>query len=299
MKKQTALFSAILSASLSAASQAAFDEGNAILVAYDTSDNDTFYLDTGLTAQALDLSQSINLTSAGLSAFIASNTNVRWGILGTINNTASVGGAPANGASFANRGVVATSLTEGNLNTPVYDTGGSVGGPPAVGDPPPDSTPTESSPTGVTDLNTGVDLERHMLALNARVASLQTAAAGAGSLSVNGSNSLAMNAVLIDVFFDGKLAPVDTWLYDLVFYTQFNPADGALINDDVVTSLSGPNTTFYRLGSDGTLTNECLSCDTTNSVQASTIPVPAAAWLFGSALLGLVLGKDNKKRIDN
>ena len=81
MKKQlTILATSILAAS----ANAAFEEGNAVLYAWDSADNDTYFVDLG----AIDLSDgsgSFIDTYGGLAAWLAFQTSVSWSVVHATN----------------------------------------------------------------------------------------------------------------------------------------------------------------------------------------------------------------------
>ena len=70
-KKLSVLAGAVLAAS---SSHAAFDQGNAVLFAYDSADNDTYFLDLGVSGQDLVNAESVTVTDSGLAGFLSSNT---------------------------------------------------------------------------------------------------------------------------------------------------------------------------------------------------------------------------------
>lgn len=101
MKRINILAAAILTAS---SANAAFDEGSAILYAYDPSDHDTYFVDLGVTGQDLINGASAEITDAGLAVFLASNAGAQWSILGTVANAGIIGTSRA-GESSATTGL--------------------------------------------------------------------------------------------------------------------------------------------------------------------------------------------------
>lgn len=107
MKKTIGLLaSSILSVGTA---QAAFDQGAAILYAYDTTDDDSYFVDTGATGQDLLNLTQVSITDSGLAAFLANNIHAKWTLIASVNDTTLVAGPPAFGQSFLNSGVISTS----------------------------------------------------------------------------------------------------------------------------------------------------------------------------------------------
>jgi hypothetical protein len=216
--------------------QAAFDADNAILIAYDAADDDTYFLDLGVTAQQLVDGVTVDLTSAGLATFLSTNAGAGWTVLGAVNDPTSVGGAPAIGQSLANSGLVSSS-TSGN---PV----GTV------------SSDNEAQKTVWLDW----------------LSDIQAAAGAATEFSVAGTDPVSMSAPRNSGFINDSLIGVDA--ASSLWYAQAASADGALLSDPTEVSQLGALNAL--VGSTGDV-----------EINVSAVPVPAAAWLFGSALLGL------------
>ena len=235
----------VLAAAVAVAStaNAAFEEGNAVLYAWDSADDDTYFVDLG----AIDLSNgsgSFVGTDAGLAAWLGAQTSVSWSIVQTVNDTTPVGGPPAPGQSLLNSGIVSTS--------------------------------TDGSAVGTDGTTNGQQQDT----LNAWLAQVQAASGGSTSFSVLGSDPEAADADRNAVGFSSSMIALDA-TSDL-FYSQANPADGATLADaNVVTAV----------GAQGTLS---ASLTSTGDIQVNAVPVPAAAWLFGSALAGLSVVRRRK-----
>ena len=246
IKKKLGVLAAAVAAVSSA--HAAFDQGNAILFAYDTASDNTYFVDLGVSGQDLVDEASVNLTDSGLAGFLSSNTAAQWTVIASVNDTTSVGGPPAGGASLLNSGVVGSSST-----------GSAVG----------------------TD---GTTNDQQRAIMNAWLSDVQTASAGSSSFGVLGTDPVSSDAARNGGFFNNSLISVGS--SSALYYSQANPAASTtLANANVVTQV-GTN------GAD--LSSALLSADGEFSANVSAVPVPAAAWLFGSALAGLTLARRRK-----
>ena len=246
IKKKLGVLAAAVAAVSSA--HAAFDQGNAVLFAYDVTTDNTYFVDLGVTGQNLVNASSVNLTDSGLAGFLSSNASAQWTVIASVNDTASVGGPPAAGASLLNSGVVGSSST-----------GSAVG--------------TDGTTNGQ---------QRDIM--NAWLSDVQTASAGSSSFGVLGTDPVSSDAARNGGFFNNSLISVGS--SSALYYSQANPADSTtLANANVVTQV-GTN------GAD--LSSALLSADGEFSANVSAVPVPAAAWLFGSALAGLTLARRRK-----
>ena len=247
IKKKLGVLAVAVAAASSA--HAAFDQGNAVLFAYDSADNDTYFVDLGVSGQDLVNSTSVNLTDSGLAGFLSSNTGAQWTVIASVNDTTSVGGPPAGGASLLNSGVVGSSST-----------GSAVG----------------------TD---GTTNDQQRAIMNAWLSDVQSASGGLSSFGVDGSNPVSSDAARNGGFFNNSLISVGS--SSALYYSQANPADSTtLANANVVS----------QVGTDGAILSAALlSSDGAFSANnVSAVPVPAAAWLFGSALAGLTLARRRK-----
>ena len=247
IKKKLGVLAAAVAAVSSA--HAAFDQGNAVLFAYDSADNDTYFVDLGVSGQDLVNATSVNLTDSGLAGFLSSNAGAQWTVIASVNDTASVGGPPAAGASLLNSGVVGSSST-----------GSAVG----------------------TD---GTTNDGQRLTLNAWLSDVQTASGGLSSFGVAGTDPVSSDAARNGGFFNNSLISVGS--SSALYYSQANPADSTTLADaNVVT----------QVGTDGANLSAALLSDTGefSANNVSAVPVPAAAWLFGSALAGLTLARRRK-----
>ena len=234
-KKLSVLAGAVLVAS---SSHAAFDQGNAVLFAYDTASDNTYFVDLGVSGQDLVDATSVNLTDSGLAGFLSNNAGAQWTVIASVNDTTSVGGPPAFGASLLNSGVVGSSAT-----------GSAVG--------------TDGTTNG-----------QQRDTMNAWLSDVKTASAGSSSFGVLGTDPVSSDAARNGGFFNNSLISVGST--SALFYSQANPADSATLAEANVVS---------QVGTDGAIFSALLTSD--GNFTANAVPVPAAAWLFGSALAGL------------
>ena len=246
IKKKLGVLAAAVAAASSA--HAAFDQGNAVLFAYDSADNDTYFLDLGVSGQDLVNAETVVVTDSGLAGFLSSNAGAQWTVIASVNDTTSVGGPPAGGASLLNSGVVGSSAT-----------GSAVG----------------------TDGTTN-DQQRSIM--NAWLSDVQAASGGLSSFGVDGDLPVSSDAARNGGFFNNSLISVGST--SALYYSQANPADSTTFADANLVTQVGTN------GAD--LSSALLSADGEFSANVSAVPVPAAAWLFGSALAGLTLARRRK-----
>ena len=247
IKKKLGVLAAAVAAVSSA--HAAFDQGNAILFAYDTASDNTYFVDLGVSGQDLVDEASVNLTDSGLAGFLSSNTAAQWTVIASVNDTTSVGGPPAGGASLLNSGVVGSSAT-----------GSAVG----------------------TD---GTTNDQQRAIMNAWLSDVQAASGGLSSFGVAGTDPVSSDNARNGGFFNNSLISVGS--SSALYYSQANPADSTTFADaNVVT----------QVGTDGAILSAALLSDTGvfSANNVSAVPVPAAAWLFGSALAGLTLARRRK-----
>ena len=249
IKKKLGVLAAAVAA-VSSANAAFFDEGNAVLFAFDSADNDTYFVDLGVSGQDLVNSSSVNLTDSGLAGFLSSNAGAQWTVIASVNDTTSVGGPPAGGASLLNSGVVGSSST-----------GSAVG----------------------TD---GTTNDQQRAIMNAWLSDVQAASGGLSSFGVAGTDPVSSDNARNGGFFNNSLISVGS--SSALYYSQANPAVSTTFADANVVSQVG--TTGTDLSSAALLTD--LGEFSANNVSA--VPVPAAAWLFGSALAGLTLARRRK-----
>lgn len=248
IKKKLGVLAAAVATASSA--HAAFDQGNAVLFAYDTASDNTYFVDLGVTGQDLVDATSVNLTDSGLAGFLSSNAAAQWTVIASVNDDTAVGGPPAAGASLLNSGVVGSSST-----------GSAVG----------------------TD---GTTNDGQRLTLNAWLSDVEAASAGSSSFGVLGTDPVSADAARNGGFFNNSLISVGS--ASALFYSQANPADSTTFADANVVSQVG--TTGTDLSSAALLSSD--GAFSANNVSA--VPVPAAAWLFGSALAGLTLARRRK-----
>lgn len=247
-KQLSVLAGAVIAAS---SSQAAFDQGNAVLFAYNGSNDNTYFVDLGVSGQDLVDAASVNVTDSGLAGFLSSNAGAQWTVIASVNDTTSVGGPPAAGQSLANSGVVSSSST-----------GSAVG--------------TDGTTNGQ---------QRDIM--NAWLADVQAASGGSASFGVDGTDPVSSDSARNGGFFNNSLISVGST--SALFYSQANPADGTTFADANVVS---------QVGTAGDAAQSAASLAADGSFSANTgaavVPVPAAAWLFGSALVGLTVVRRRK-----
>jgi len=104
------------------------------------------------------------------------------------------------------------------------------------------------------------------------------------SFGVAGTDPVSSDAARNGGFFNNSLISVGS--SSALYYSQANPADSTTFADANVV---------YQVGTAGTpaQTAALLTSDGTFSANTA-VPVPAAAWLFGSALAGLVCVRHKK-----
>ncbi len=241
IKKKIGVLAAAVAVASSA--QAAFDQGNAVLFAHNAANDNTYFIDLGVTAQDLANGATVVTNSAGLASWLAGNAGATWTVVGTINDPTAVGGPPAAGQSLANSGIVGSSAS--------------------------------GAPVGLT----GSDNEAQKAVLNAWLADVQTASGGASEFQLPGTDPASADVNRNAGFLNNSTAAFDT-ATDL-FYAQANPADGGLLSDPTVVTAVG-------------LLGDNSSAIFSNGDININVPVPAAAWLFGSALAGLTVLRRRK-----
>jgi len=243
IKKQLGVLAAAVAAVSSA--NAAFDEGDAMLYAWNSDNDNTYFVDLGVTGSDLTNAATVDFTDSGLASWLGTNSGATWTIVGSVNDTSAVGGPPATGSSYANSGVV-------------------------------------SSATGSTAFSSGSNADTGRVTLNNWMADINTASGGSSSFSVDGTDPVSADSNRNAAFFNG--AQIDVGSFSGLFYGQADPSDGALLSQPVAVSQVGtsgdPSQSAAFLGSDGSISA---------NVAVTAVPVPAAAWLFGSALAGLAV----------
>lgn len=238
-KKVGVLAGAVL---LASSAHASFDQGNAVLYAWDSSNNDTYFVDLGVAAADLGTA-TVDITSAGLAGWLAGHAGAQWTILGTNNDGTAVGGPPALGASVLNTGVISTSTS------------------------------------GAAVASSGSDAQTQTGLINSFIADVNAIAGAATELEQLGTDPAAATSSDASAGFNNSLIAIGAAAS--IFYNQADPSDGATLADASVTT---------QLGVD----NAIVLADGTIQVNAAVIPVPAAAWLFGSALAGLTVVRRRK-----
>ena len=161
-----------------------------------------------------------------------------------------------------------------------------VAGPPAPPWAPPSYTNSGivgTSYTGSTVSYNGQTNEQLKSGINDLISVIQSESNGLSSFSFKqGENETAISPQNHMGFYNsmigvGSVVPL--------FYVQADPSPGASLIDNVITSQIGTMGTPFQsaafLSSDGTFT-------------ANAVPIPAAAWLFGSALAGLGVARRKK-----
>ena len=244
IKKQLGVLAAAVVAVSTA--QAAFDT-NAVLFAYDSSTDDTYFVDLGVTADDLTNEASVHITDTGLGSWLSTRSGIEWSVIGTVNDTTAVGGPPASGKSLLNNGIVS------------------------------------SSTTGSAVAATGSTMQQQQATLNNWLSLVEANSTGS-SFAASGLDVWSANSSINNGGFNNSLIGLDS--ASALFYTQADPSDSASLAGAVVTNQVGTAGTDAQsaalLGSDGSFSA---------NVSATVVPVPAAAWLFGSALAGLVIAR--------
>ena len=238
----------VLAAAVAVASsaQAAFDT-NAVLFAYDSSNDDTYFVDLGVTANALVNETPVKITDTGLGSWLSTRSGIEWSVIGTVNDQTAVGGPPANGKSLVNNGIVS------------------------------------SSSTGSAVASTGSTMQQQQATLNNWLSLVEANSTGS-SFAASGLDDWSANSSINNGGFNNSLIGLDST--SALYYTQADPSSGASMSDAAVTNQVGTAGTDAQsaalLSGDGTFT-----ANTANTA----VPVPAAAWLFGSALAGLFVAR--------
>ena len=253
IKKQLGVLAAAVAMASSA--NAAFDTGAAVLYAWDSSTNASYFVDLGVTGQELVNGNTVDTTDTGLGNFLTTNPGATWSVISTINDTTKVGlgGLPpflAGGLSLANSGIVGTSST--------------------------------GSPVGTTG---GVNASQQTI-LNDWMAVIQTSAAGSSSFGVEGTDPAAADGSRNGSGLNASMISVGTT--SALFYAQANTSDGV--------TLAAGATEVSQLGGSGSgaIIADLTASGNFTAASVSAVPVPAAAWLFGSALAGLVVARRRK-----
>jgi len=249
IKKKLGVLAAAVAAVSSA--HAAFDQGNAVLYAYESDSENTYFVDLGVTAQDLANSVSVDITDSGLSSWLSSNTGATWPVVGTINDSTLVGGPPAVGKSYANNGIIGTSLSASAVKS-----------------------------------QTAQNLQQQET-LNDWLDAVAVEANGATSVAIAGGTANASNTPRENGFFNSSAIGLGTAA--ALYYNQAANADG---------DTTAADTVFSQIGTGGTpsQSSAILTADGSFSANLDTtaVPVPAAAWLFGSALAGLAVVRRRK-----
>ena len=243
IKKQLGVLAAAVAVASSA--NAAFDQGDAMLYAWNSANDNTYFVDLGVTGQDLKAGVAVNITDSGLATWLGSNTGATWSIFASVNEAAQVAGPPAT-ASYQDRGVVGSSLS------------------------------------GTYIGSTGASSETARGTLNDWVATLS---GGSASFGVDGIDPRAANVDRNGALFADSQISIGQ--ASALFYGQASPVDNDGLSSASVTNQVGtagsPSQSAALLTSDGSI-----------SANVSAVPVPAAAWLFGSALAGLLVARRNK-----
>jgi hypothetical protein len=244
IKKKLGVLAAAVAAVSSA--NAAFETGDAMLYAWNSANDNTYFVDLGVTGTDLTNAATVDFTDSGLASWLGTNSGATWTIVGSVNDTSAVGGPPALGSSYVNSGVVS------------------------------------SASTGSSAFSSGATADTGRVTLNDWMADINTAAAGSSSFSVEGTDPVSADSNRNAAFFNG--AQIGVGSTSGLFYGQADPSDGALLSQAAAVSQVGtsgdPSQSAALLGSDGSISA---------NVGVTAVPVPAAAWLFGSALAGLAV----------
>jgi len=255
-----------------------FNEGDAVLFAYNSTNDNTYFMDLGVSGQDLVNSSMVSITDSGLASFLSSNNKVEWGLLGSINDSSLVGGPPATSQSFFNSGIVGTSLL------------------------------------GNSSIDLGFQLEAKRLVLNSWIEDIQNLSGGSSSFGVNGSNNVSMDINRSTMFFDNNLAPAGYSINDFLWFAQTYPEYGSTLSDPIsITNISpkykaecsdGAASSGTSLSTDGIFRNNAVLLTPPEDCQSwpisvdasSLVPIPSAVWLFGSTLLGLSLMRGRRSK---
>lgn len=129
---------------------------------------------------------------------------------------------------------------------------------------------------------------------------VETAAvSGTGTLTIidSGSNALTADLDWIDVFSIGALGGANVQASANLSSISYSGSDTDLLA--LFNGGSGAQTLTYQFGTGTSLTDLFENSSTTTSTSFSgsinAVPVPAAIWLFGSGLIGLV-GMSRRKK---
>ena len=241
IKKKLGVLAAAVAAVSSA--QAAFDT-NAVLFAYDINNEnnkgaDTYFVDLGVTADALTNVASVNITDSGLGTWLSTRAGAQWTVIGTVNEQTLVGGPPAVGQSFLNNGIVS------------------------------------SSSTGTAVDSTGSTMQQGQATLNNWLSLVEANSTGS-SFVASRDDDWSANSSINNAGFNNSL--IDLGQYSTLYYNQADPSDGAKTSDFTISS---------QIGTAGTSAQLAALLTSDGTFQITAVPVPAAAWLFGSALAGL------------
>ena len=243
IKKQLGVLAAAVAAVSSA--HAYFEQGDAMLYAH-APNNATYFVDLGVTGQDLVNGVEINITDAGLAAWLSGDgAGATWSIVASVNDTATVAGPPAE-ASLVNNGVVAAS-SSGSF-------------------PHADGTAATGAANG----------------LNAWMADLQ---GSLESFSVDGTDPRAADSARNGAYFNNAQLSVGSAAS--LYYGQASPVDNDTLGSPALV-------TQVATAGDLSQSAALLTSDGVITANVSAVPVPAAAWLFGSALAGLLVARRNK-----
>lgn len=108
-----------------------------------------------------------------------------------------------------------------------------------------------------------------------------------GTMGVDASTGLTVSQTL----FNGV---IDTWSYDAGFISLFSARGGGGISTDLSTFVGEALNQAYTFGEltlnigDSIHSADLLLAGPDRGLNPPEVPVPAAAWLFGSGLLGLM-----------
>lgn len=250
-KKLSVLAAAVFAAS---ASQASFEQGNAVFIAVDLSTENqaryvTTVVDLGVTAQSIYNGSSFGTVNVG-------SNHSAWTILGVVEGTVAVTGThPSPNPSLS--------------PTHYEDNGIIVAG-----------TGTVSTKNGSNAANASADLQANLASWIAGIAALDTTDSG----TVTTTNSQA------EAFNQGML----TWGHDYGGGNALNAVGMVNVNGVIERTEGGSppnNSGNWTMVLNGGLND--VTYDASTGI-VSAVPVPAAAWLFGSALAGLTLARRRK-----
>lgn len=184
-------------------------------------------------------------------------TNYTWTVLGASNGNAIVTGPPSAGSyrAYENNGVLSTAATNSTVDG--------------------------------TTMGSGGDIELKLAALNTWLSEVSTAANSADFVTIGAGAAGSYSAVAGDYYNSGRMLTGNA-SGDLGLIRQSNDQGNGI--DGIGGTGTGRDGTVASVTDEG---YRQFSFDGTTAT-VSAVPVPAAAWLFGSALAGLTVIRRRK-----